>query len=111
MAGGGAVVAIMVAAHQEKLRKVVDAFRLAGATAPERARPLPQLGLARDAALDELAQAGVLAYVKRDDAWWLNEAAYVARRDARPAKGKLLALIVLLALLAVAAGTILATRH
>ncbi|GLC24673.1 hypothetical protein [Roseisolibacter agri] len=83
MAGGGAVVAIIAAAHAQRVQAVTDAFRLAGATAPERARPLAALGVGHESVVDELARAGVLLRGPGGDTWYLSEAAVVARRDAR----------------------------
>ena len=58
----GAMIAIHAAAAAAKARSdVLDAFRVRGATAPDRARPLYDLGLALDnAALREFFAAGIL---------------------------------------------------
>ena len=112
MAGGGAVVAIIAAAHAQRLQAVTDAFRLAGATAPERAQSLATLGVAHEAEVAELASAGVLLRGPGRDTWYLSEAAVVARRDARRHVPRVLlvVLIVLLALTAILAGVLMNTR-
>ena len=80
---GGAVVAAAAAAHAKRIQNVVDAFRLAEATSPDRARALTELSIAPDAALAELTQAAVLLPGRRAGTWYLSEAAYIARREAR----------------------------
>ena len=80
---GGAVVAAAAAAHAKRIQNVVDAFRLADATAPERARSLADVSVVPDAALEELTRAAVLLPGKRAGTWYLSEAAYIARREAR----------------------------
>lgn len=82
MAGGGAVVAIVAAAHAQRLQEITDAFRLAGATAPERARTLEALGVMHREEVAELARAGVLVAGPGRDSWYLSESAVVARRAA-----------------------------
>jgi hypothetical protein len=88
----------------------MDAFRLADATAPDRARTLDALGIAHTTEVDQLARQGVLVAGPRRDSWYLSEAAVVARRrTARPKRAVLLVVIVLLvALGAVLVGLLLA---
>jgi hypothetical protein len=109
MAGGGAAVAVIAAAHAQRIQAVTDAFRVAGATAPERARPLAALGITHESAVAELARAGVLLRGPGHDTWYLSEAAVVARRNARRnvPRAVLVVLIVLLAVLAIAAGVLM----
>ena len=80
--------------------KVVDAFRIRGATAPERAVSLTELGLASDdRALGALITSGVVRAVdprgrpvvigyesSHIAGYYLDEVAYIAERD-RPARG------------------------
>jgi hypothetical protein len=92
----GAMIAIHAAAAAAKARSdVLDAFRLHGATAPDRARPLHDLGLALDdRALREFFASGVLRGVDArgravmagemsgaGDRFYLDEAAFIAQRD------------------------------
>ena len=92
----GAMIAIHAAAAAAKARSdVLDAFRVRGATAPDRARPLYDLGLALDnAALREFFAAGILRGVDArgravmagemsgaGDRFYLDEAAFIAERD------------------------------
>jgi hypothetical protein len=80
---GGAVVAAAAAAHAKRIQNVVDAFRLADATSPDRARALTELSIVPDAALAELTGNAVLLPGRRAGTWYLSEAAYIARREAR----------------------------
>lgn len=63
-------------------RRHLDALRIAGATAPERARPLEQLDLSRDDAFGRLAARGVVR--QAGGGVYLDEVAFIAHRD-RPA--------------------------
>ena len=99
------ILAAVVAAAE---RRFLDAFRLAGATAPERAVRLEALGLSRDDAFDRLVAAGLL----RDagaSGYYLDEAAVIARRDRKPPRGVWIALGVMLVLLLIGF-VVLATR-
>jgi hypothetical protein len=114
MAGGGALVAILVAARAQRLQAVTDAFRVAGATAPERARTLAALGVAQAEEVAELARVGVLVPGPERDRWYLSEAAVVARRAAGARSGSrtLVLILLLLAVVgAVAVGVLLANRR
>ena len=102
---GGAVVAAAAAAHARRLQNILDSFRLAGATAPERARTLDQLGVGRDRELEELIDANVIVAAPSGAGWYLSESAYVARRDS--GTGRLRQRLVFVAVLAVV-GAILA---
>ena len=109
----GANVAIMAAAAAAQRRqRVLDVFRVAGATAPERAKSLGELGLPLDATLEGCIEAGVVRLGKREGELWLDEAAYVSRRDARPSRTAVrVVMAVLLAVLAIALGVMLAMRN
>ncbi len=113
MTGAGAMVAIIAAAQAQRAQEVTDAFRVAGATAPERARSLAALGLRHEAAVDELARAGVLVAGPARDSWWLDEAAVVARRRATgKATGRqLLVLFLVVAASLVALATLMLSRR
>ena len=113
-----AIHAATTAAAAAKARtQALDAFRLRGATAPERACPLPELGLAADNdALNELIQKGVIRgvdsrnrltvlgdSVDRVAGYYLDEGAYIAHRDGKDkTTRKEAAWVVLILLLAVA---------
>ncbi len=89
--------ATTAAAAAKAKTEALDAFRLRGATAPERACRLPELGLAADNhALNELIQTGVIRgvdsrnrltvlgdSVDRVAGYYLDEAAYIAHRDGK----------------------------
>ena len=107
--GGGAVVAVMAAQKQARMR-VLDAFRLAGATAPERAQPIDQLGLTRNSALLELERQGVIKTAGGGRVY-LDEAAYVAVRDRQPTRAVRVLAVVLAVVLVILLGvTIALTR-
>jgi hypothetical protein len=80
---GGAVVAAAAAARRERMQRVLDGFRMADATAPERARTLTSLGMADSSELTHLIDSGVVVAGRAQGSWYLNEGAYVAHRDAR----------------------------
>jgi hypothetical protein len=107
MSGGGAVVAIVAAQHARRVRDVMDAFRLAGATAPERARTLSALGVTHDSEVAQLEGQGILVPGPGAGTWYLSEAAVVARRDRLPPKALRVVLAVLVGLLVVLLGVLL----
>ncbi|MDF1505632.1 hypothetical protein [Roseisolibacter sp. H3M3-2] len=111
MTNAGAMVAIMAAARARRVQEVMDAFRLAGATAPERARTLTALGVVHDAELATLAEEGVVVQGPQPGTWYLSEPAVVARRDRRPTRAVWLVVAVLFALTAVLVGVLVATRN
>ena len=101
---GGAVVAAAAAAHAKRLQAIVDAFRLAGATAPARAQTLEELGIGRSTEVEELITQRVLVPVQSSGAWYLSESAYIARRDARASRAvRILEFVVALAVIAAGA--------
>lgn len=106
------MVAILAAAHAQRLQEVTDAFRLADATAPARARALAELQVAHVAEAEELARAGVLVRGPARDSWYLSEAAVVARRhaSARSSSKVIVLLCVVAGLVAVGLGVLLAMR-
>ena len=120
----GAMVAIhagSMAAAAKAHAKVLDGFRVPGATAPERARPLADLGLADDdRILAQLVKAGVVRGVdargrptvlgddlNRTAAYYLDEAAFVAHRDARSKSDSRLAVLVVIAVVLLLLGVVL----
>lgn len=92
-------------------RRHLDALRVAGATAPNRAVQLEPLGLVRDEAFKRLTARGVLREAARGGIY-LDEAAVIAHRDRRPApsRGLLAVLVVLLAVGAVLLGVLIRER-
>ena len=90
-------------------RRHVDALRVTGATAPERAVQLEQLGLVRDEAFKRLTARGVVREAARGGVY-LDEAAVIAHRDRPPASPRVLLAVVgglLAALGAVLAGMLM----
>ncbi len=112
MGGAGAIVAAIAAAHAQRVQEITDAFRVAGATAPDRAQSLAALGVQHTAESEELARAGVLVPGRASGTWYLDEAAVVARRQAgtRTPRWVLVVMLVLVVVGAVAAGVLLASR-
>ena len=83
-----AVAALAAQQHALQVQEVTDAFRLAGATAPERARTLAELRVAHAATAESLAKAGLLRPGAAAGTWYLDEAAVVAQRQARARRGR-----------------------
>lgn len=116
------------AAAAKSREKVLDAFRMQGATAPERARPLAELGLPNDEkAFGTFIAAGVIRgvdsrgrptvigdAVNRTVAYYLDEPAFVAQRDQKTGGPQrrviLIVVLVFFALNAVMLGVVLALR-
>lgn len=109
--GGGAVIAAVVAARKREMDKVLDGYRVAGATRYDLARSLYDLGLAPNTIVDELRVAGVLKPGQIPDSWYLDERAYVEMRDVRFNRKKTTARILLIvaAILAIV-GLLVAVR-
>ena len=104
--GAGAVVAAAAAAKRKRRERIVDGFRLTDATSPDRSRSLAEMGLAQDNELDELMRAGVICAGRQRSTWYLNEAAFIALRDARSPQALRILLVVVLALVAVLVGVL-----
>ena len=96
--GTGAVIAAAAAAKRRRTNAILDAFRLADATAPERAVSTESLGLSGSRELDDLVTSGVVVTGPRAGTWYLSEAAFVEQRDQRPARAMRVLSIVLVAL-------------
>ena len=114
------------AAAARSRQKVLDAFRMQGATAPERARPLAELGVPNDdKAFGKFVAAGIVRgvdsrgrptvigdAVNRTVAYYLDEPAFVAQRDGKSGSTQrrtaLIVVLVLVALVAVLVGAVLA---
>lgn len=77
----GATIAAVIAASSARVAEdLLERFRVSGATAPDRAQSLSQLGLTPDAAmLAQYAQAGVICQT-RGDRFYLDESAYAVYR-------------------------------
>lgn len=90
--------AAVAAAKRRRTNAILDAFRLASATTPERAASAEILGLSGTDEFDDLVTSGVIAAGSRAGTWYLSEAAYVQHRDARPARALRVLSLVLFAL-------------
>jgi hypothetical protein len=106
MATNGPLIAILAAQAQAE-RRVYEAFRVAGATAPERAMSLDALGLTESVGMRTLARRALVREAG-PGLFWLDERAVAER--ARPPKGLVRAVIVLLVAIGLAgvAGMMLA---
>jgi hypothetical protein len=116
----GAHAAHAVAAKERA--KVLDAFRVRGATAPDRAKPLGELGLSSDdrqlgafiasgviRGVDTRGRASVIGdTVNRVAGYYLDEAAWVAQRDRAAIDPRKRAVLLLLALVLAILGALLA---
>jgi hypothetical protein len=94
------------AASEERI--LIQALRLAQATAPERAQPLARLGIAHDATLDRLLVARVVRATTAGDVY-LDEMAAHARGEVGPGPARVSAALIsgILALGALGAGLFL----
>jgi hypothetical protein len=90
---GTAVAAIVVRRH----RRIVDAFRAAGATSSAHPRPLAAIGVVRGVPFDRLHRLGVVRDAGGDE-WWLDETRWRALRRTRRRLVVALLLLVLAAL-------------
>jgi hypothetical protein len=76
----GAVVGVIAASSARASEDLLERFRVAGATAPDRAQLLSQLGLTTGTPwFMKYAQAGVICQT-RPDRFYLDEAAYAVYR-------------------------------
>ena len=78
--GGGAIIA---AAKQRQVQEVVDTFRLADATAPDRAQSLETLALTQSGEVRNLIVEGVLMPGTREGTFYLSEVGYIYKRNDR----------------------------
>src|SRR4051812_48429953 len=88
--GGGAVVAAAVAARERRIQEVVDAFRIAGATAPDRARSMMELAVPSFDEAELLLQEGIIVPGPREGTFYLSEMAFISRRRTRKSRVKIL---------------------
>lgn len=95
------MVAAAAAAKKQRREHIVDGFRVADATAPDRSRSLAEIGLTQDGELDELMRAGVICAGHERSTWYLNEAAFIALRDSQSRQALRIALAAVAALLAI----------
>jgi hypothetical protein len=107
--GGGAVVAAAAAARKKRRERIIDGFRIADATAPERSRSLTEIGLSEGGELEDLMRAGVICPGRQKSTWYLNEAAFIGWRDSGSRQNLRVLLVVALAVLAILMG-VLASR-
>jgi hypothetical protein len=105
----GSIIPIIVAAHAAKVRRLLEAFRVAGATAPERARTLDALGVVPDGTLADFKEAGIIRPGPGAGTWYLDEGAHAAR-TASHTRGTKVVLLVLLAILIVGLVVLLTVR-
>jgi hypothetical protein len=77
---GTAAIAAAAAASARELARVLEGFRVADATAPDRAQTLDSLGLAGNRAVDSLFKAGVILPGRAAHSVYLSEVAYAAYR-------------------------------
>lgn len=101
MSTGALIAASAAAGRARRTGAVLDAFRVAGATAPERAMTLQALGLTQSPEIIALARQHVLLHDPGSDAWYLSEAAYIAQRDVKPKRAVRLLLLFILIMLAI----------
>ncbi len=109
--GGGAVIVAIAAARKREMEKVLDGYRVAGATRLDQARSLYELGMEPNNIVDELRVAGVLKPGVVPDSWYLDERAYVDLRETRFGRGRVRARVMIALMIALAlVGLLLAMR-
>jgi hypothetical protein len=103
MATNGAIVAILAAQAQAE-RRAFEAFRVAGATAPERAQTLQAMGITESMALRALTNRGIVSEAEPGH-FWLDERKLAARsRAGKPALLAVIFVLLVIALIALAVG-------
>ena len=103
--------AAAAAAHMRRLQKIVDAFRLADATAPDRARVLAELSLdPNQREMKELIRDGVVRNGFSANHWFLSEEGYIARRRIQSRRTQIALFAVLFLVLAIAVVGMLVAR-
>jgi hypothetical protein len=91
--GAGAIAAVAAAgAAQRDVERTLECFRVADATAPDRARSLDQLGLVGGRGVNHLFAAGVILPGPTAGTVYLSEVAYAAFRRRRQ-RGPMLAAV------------------
>jgi hypothetical protein len=98
---GTAAVVVAAAAAREQAR-VLECFRLADATAADRAQTLDRLGLVGNPTVERFSKAGVLMPGTAPHTVYLSESAYAAYR--RGTRGRALWVVVAVGLTFIAAG-------
>lgn len=106
MATNGAIAAIL-AAQAAAQRRALEAFRVAGATAPERAQSLQALDIPESMALRALTNRGIVREAGAG-LFWLDEKK--AHEQSRAGKPLVFAIIVLLLILAAGLAMMMGTR-
>lgn len=103
MATNGAIVAILAAQAQAE-RRAFEAFRVAGATAPERAQTLQAMDVTESMALRALTNRGIVCETEPGH-FWLDERKLAARsRAGKPALLVLAFVLLAIMLIALAVG-------
>ena len=109
--GGGAVIVAIAAARKREMEKVLDGYRVAGATRLDQARSLYELRMEPNNIVDELRVAGVLKPGVVPDSWYLDERAYVEMRETRFGRGRVRTRIIVTVMIVLAlVGLLLAMR-
>ena len=110
MGGGGAVVAIAVAAREKRVQEIIDAFRLGDATTLDRAKRIEELGIGHYDEANDLVAKRVLVPGRRDGTYYLDEAMYIAHRDNRKARAAVAIVAVVFILIGIALTFVMVAR-
>src|SRR4051812_29028317 len=98
----GAAVAI-IAARERSIQHVADAFRIADATSPDRAKSLNELAIPSIDEAERMLDQGLIVAGPREGTFYLDEMAFISRRNQRTWRAK----IIVLSMLAVLIGLLL----
>jgi hypothetical protein len=106
----GAAVAVIAAAKQRRIQEIIDAFRLADATAADRGKTLETLGLTHNGELQDLIVEGVLMPGTRDGTYYLSEIGYIYKREDRRELKIVAIILIAMAIIGVLLLPIMASR-
>jgi hypothetical protein len=106
----GAAVAAIAAARQRRIQEIIDTFRLADATAADRAKSLETLALSHNGELQSLIVEGVLMPGAREGTYYLSEIGYIYKRDDRRALKAVAIVLIVIAIIGVLLIPVMATR-
>jgi hypothetical protein len=106
----GTAAAAVIAAKQRQIQEIIDAFRLADATAADRAKSLDTIGLTHSGQLKDLLVEGVLMSGPREGTYYLSEPGYIYRREDRRGLKAVVIVMIIILVIGVLLIPVMATR-